>query len=98
MSRARTERGQPQNVRLSIGGSVHDPTDPVGRLLCNVLAMVAEFESDLIRARTPEGMQVAKAKGRRDLLAFEPRTHGESVSSPALTGKPPPAEMPSGLR
>jgi len=30
-------------VRLSIGGSVHDPADPVGRLLLNVLAMVAEF-------------------------------------------------------
>jgi len=29
-----------------------------------VLAMVAEFESDLIRMRTREGMQVAKAKGR----------------------------------
>jgi DNA invertase Pin-like site-specific DNA recombinase len=27
--------------------------------------MVAEFESDLIRAHTREGMQVAKAKGRR---------------------------------
>ncbi|TFC75358.1 recombinase family protein, partial [Cryobacterium sp. TMS1-20-1] len=43
---------------------VHDPNDPVGRLLFNVLAMVAEFESDLIRARTREGMHVAKAKGR----------------------------------
>ncbi|MCC3276219.1 MULTISPECIES: recombinase family protein [unclassified Arthrobacter] len=53
-----------KNVKLSIGGSVHDPSDPVGRLLFNVLAMVAEFESDLIRARTREGMQVAKAKGR----------------------------------
>ena len=52
-----------KGVKLSIGGSVHDPTDPVGRLLFNVLAMVAEFESDLIRARTREGMQVAKAKG-----------------------------------
>ena len=52
-----------KGVTLSIGGSVHDPTDPVGRLLFNVLAMVAEFESDLIRARTREGMQVAKAKG-----------------------------------
>lgn len=51
-------------MKLSIGGSLHDPTDPVGRLLFNVLAMVAEFESDLIRARTREGMQVAKAKGR----------------------------------
>lgn len=53
-----------REVKLSIGGSIHDPSDPVGRLLFNVLAMVAEFESDLIRARTREGMQVAKAKGR----------------------------------
>lgn len=42
-------------VRLSIGGSVHDPTDPVGQLLFNVLSMVAEFEADLIRGRTREG-------------------------------------------
>ncbi len=33
-------------------------------MLFNVLAMVAEFESDLIRLRTREGMKVAKAKGR----------------------------------
>ena len=51
-------------VKLNIGGSVHDPTDPVGRLLYNVLGMIAEFESDLIRMRTREGMKVAKAKGR----------------------------------
>jgi DNA invertase Pin-like site-specific DNA recombinase len=51
-------------VRLNLGGSVYDPTDPVGRLLFNVLAMVAEFESDLIRLGTKEGMKVAKAKGR----------------------------------
>jgi DNA invertase Pin-like site-specific DNA recombinase len=41
-----------RNVKLSLGGSIHDPTDPVGRLLFNVLAMVAEFEADLIRLRT----------------------------------------------
>ncbi len=35
-----------KNVRLSLGGTIHDPTDPVGRLLFNVLAMVAEFEAD----------------------------------------------------
>lgn len=51
-------------VRLALGSSVHDPADPVGRLLFNVLAMVAEFESDLIRARTCEGMAVAREKGR----------------------------------
>ncbi len=53
-----------REVGLSLGGSLHDPTDPVGRLLFNVLAIVAEFESDLIRMRTREGMKVAKAKGR----------------------------------
>ena len=55
-----TRRG----VKLQLGGSVYDPTDPVGRLLFNVLAMVAEFEADLIRMRTREGMAMAKAKGR----------------------------------
>jgi DNA invertase Pin-like site-specific DNA recombinase len=53
-----------RQVKLALGTSVHDPTDPVGRLLFNVLAMVAEFEADLIRARTREGMKVARAKGR----------------------------------
>ena len=53
-----------RQVKLSLSGSVYDPTDPVGRLLFNVLAMVAEFESDLIRLRTREGMKIAKAKGR----------------------------------
>ncbi|WP_432503428.1 recombinase family protein [Kineococcus arenarius] len=53
-----------RQVALDLGGARHDPTDPVGRLLFNVLAMVAEFESDLIRMRTREGLAVAKAKGR----------------------------------
>jgi DNA invertase Pin-like site-specific DNA recombinase len=53
-----------RQVSLNLGGSVYNPNDPVGRLLFNVLAMVAEFESDLIRLRTREGMKVAKAKGQ----------------------------------
>jgi len=60
-----------RHVRLSLGGSVYDPNDAVGRLLFNVLAMVAEFESDLIRLRTREGMKIAKAKGR--LRGKEPK-------------------------
>ena len=31
-----------RQVRLNLDGSVYDPNDPVGRLLLNVLAMVAE--------------------------------------------------------
>jgi DNA invertase Pin-like site-specific DNA recombinase len=60
-----------KGVALSLGGSVYDPNDPVGRLLFNVLGMVAEFEADLIRMRTREGMAVAKARGR--LLGKEPK-------------------------
>ena len=51
-----------RGVRLNSGGSVHDPNDPIGRLLFTVLSMIAE--ADLARARTREGMAVAKAKGR----------------------------------
>ncbi len=53
-----------KGVRLSLEGSLYGSTDPVGRLLFNVLGMVAEFEADLIRARTREGMATARAKGR----------------------------------
>jgi len=53
-----------KGVKLDLGGSVHDPTDPIGRLLFNVLALVAEFEADIARARTREGMAVARAKGK----------------------------------
>jgi len=53
-----------REVRLNLGGAVYDPTDPGGRLLLNVLGMVAEFESDLIRARTREGMAVVKVRGK----------------------------------
>lgn len=53
-----------EGVTLNLGGSIYDTTDPVGRLLFNVLGIVAEFEADLIRARTREGMAVAKGKGK----------------------------------
>jgi len=54
-----------RQVSLNLGGSVYDPNDAVGRLLFNVLAMVAEFvESDLIKARTREGLAVARAAGK----------------------------------
>lgn len=53
-----------KGVVLSLGGSLYNPSDPVGKLLFNVLGMVAEFETDLIRMRTREGMAVARAKGK----------------------------------
>ncbi|OBC02699.1 recombinase family protein [Gordonia sp. 852002-50395_SCH5434458] len=53
-----------KGVKLRIGGSLHDPDDSTGRLLLNARAMVAEFEVDLVRACTREGVAVANAKGR----------------------------------
>jgi len=50
-------------VKLNVGGSVHDPTEPVGRLLFNVLGMIAGFERDLIRERTHAGLAAARARG-----------------------------------
>ena len=53
-----------RGVRLQIGASVYDPTDPLGKLFFNILATFAEFEADLIKMRTREGMAVARAKGK----------------------------------
>lgn len=53
-----------RGVKLQLGASVHDPTDPMGKLFFNILATFAEFEADLIRMRTREGMAVARAKGK----------------------------------
>ncbi|HXO10085.1 MAG TPA: recombinase family protein, partial [Solirubrobacteraceae bacterium] len=53
-----------RGVRLSLGGSVYDPTDPMGKCFFNTLATFAEFEVDLLRMRTREGMAIARAKGR----------------------------------
>jgi len=53
-----------RGIKLSLGGQVYDPTDPMGKLFFNILATFAEFEVDLLRTRTREGMAVARAKGR----------------------------------
>src|SRR5437764_7214328 len=53
-----------RGVKLQLGASVHDPSDPMGKLFFNILATFAEFEADLIRMRTREGMAVARARGK----------------------------------
>ena len=54
------ERG----VGLALGTSVYDPADPMGKMFFNILATFAEFEGDLIRMRTREGMAIARSRGR----------------------------------
>ena len=53
-----------RQVKLSFGGQVYDPTDPMGKLVFSMMSVFAEFESDLIRSRTREGMRIAKEKGK----------------------------------
>jgi DNA invertase Pin-like site-specific DNA recombinase len=47
----------------SLGDTWADTTTPHGRLMLTVLAGLAEFERDLIRARTGAGRERAKARG-----------------------------------
>lgn len=53
-----------RGVRLAIESSVYDPGDLMGKMFFNILATFAEFEADLIRMRTREGMAVARAKSK----------------------------------
>ena len=54
-----------RGIKLSLGGgTIYDPADPMGKMLFNILATFAEFEVDLLRLRTREGMAVARAKGK----------------------------------
>ena len=60
-------------MSLSLDGQIYDPDDPMGKLFINNLATFAEFEVDLIRMRTREGMAVAGAQGK---------LHGVSRTNP----------------
>ncbi len=53
-----------RGVQLQIGSQVYDPNDPMGKMFFNILATFAEFEVDLLRLRTREGMAIARSKGR----------------------------------
>jgi len=53
-----------RGVKLALGKVIYDPEDPMGKMFFNILATFAEFESDLIRMRTREGMAIARAKGK----------------------------------
>ena len=43
-------------MRLALGPTLYDLSDPMGKMFFNILANFAEFEADLIRMCTREGM------------------------------------------
>ncbi|MEV7569235.1 recombinase family protein [Streptomyces tanashiensis] len=53
-----------RGVKLSLGGNLYDPADPMRKVFFNILATFAEFEVDILRMRTREGAVVARAKGK----------------------------------
>ena len=55
---------QERGMRLALGPTLYDPDDPMGKMFFNILATFAEFEADLSRLRTREGMAIARAKGK----------------------------------
>ena len=59
----------------SLGGTWADTTTPHGRLMLTVLAGLAEFERDLVRARTGEGRARAVARGQRMGRPFKLTDH-----------------------
>lgn len=63
-ARAIADQLAAKGVKLALGRATHDPADPMGKMFFNILATFAEFEADLIRMRTREGMAIARARGK----------------------------------
>jgi len=64
-----------RGARLQIGSAVYDPADPFGKMFFNILASFAEFEVDIIRLHTIEGM--ARARQRGKLKGKQPKLNGQ---------------------
>ena len=82
-----------RGVKLALGRTLFDPDDPMGKMFFNILATFAEFEADLIRMRTGEGMAIARDKGK--LRGKQPKlSDRQQGNSAACT---PPASTPSAI-
>jgi hypothetical protein len=61
----------------------------MGKMFFNILAIFAEFEADLIRMRTREGMAIARAKGKlrgkQPKLTIKQKENCAGCMTPAAT-------------
>ena len=85
-----------RGVRFALGGSVYDWNDPFARMFLQILAVIAEFEANLIRQRTREGMDIARQNGKlrgKQPASSPPRTARSAACTTAATttlpGSPP---------
>ena len=92
-----------RQVRLNLGGSVYDPTDAVGRLLFNVLAMVAELDGSAESSPSSNHARKRTSRSSTELVAtpalsspscsalrVPPSTERCSATRPRRQGHPPP--------
>ena len=63
-ARAIADQLRERGVKLALGRTLYDPDDPMEKMFFNILATFAEFEADLIRMRTREGMAIARTRGK----------------------------------
>jgi len=78
-----------RGIRLSLGGQIYDPADPMRKMFFNILATFAEFEVDLLRMCTREDM----ARRRASYGASNPSCR--SSSRPNSCGCTAPVTTPS---
>ena len=92
-ARAIADRLRERGVKLALGRALYDLGDPMGKMFFNILATFAEFEADLIRMRTREGMAIARARG--NCAASSPNYPTDSSGNSAACT--PPASIPSAI-
>jgi hypothetical protein len=59
-----TQSGANRIAGLSLAQIADGLADPMSKMFFNMLAVFAEFEADLLKMRTREGMAVARSRGR----------------------------------